>query len=150
MPTKNIDDACKAIRDAWPSIKTDFFSVVPGHYLDIDCIYRSPEEQLELYKQGREESTLMETGWRINDKTKVVTNVDGKISVGAHNYRPARAIDVCVVDNQTGKRSWNPDWYKPLIEIAARYGLVEGGTWKSIQDWPHLEVKDFKHYTEEA
>lgn len=148
MPTKDINDACKAIRDVWDNIKTEFFAAVPGHYLEVDCVYRSPEEQLELFKQGREPSTLMETGWRIVNKGKVVTNVDGKISKGAHNYKPSRAIDVCVVDNQTGKRSWNPDWYKPLIEIAARHGLVEGGTWKSIQDWPHLEVKDFKNYKE--
>lgn len=145
MPSKSLDDACKAIRDVWDNIKNDFFALVPGHYLEIDCSHRSPAEQADLFMQGR----IISGGiWVVSDKTKVVTNVDGVQNVGAHNYYPSRAIDVRVVDNQIGKTLWNPEWYKPLIEIAARYGLVDGGSWKSIQDWPHLEVKDFKNYKE--
>lgn len=153
MPSKDLNDACKVIRDAWDGIKNEFFTVAPGHYLEIDCSYRSPDEQFELFKQGRAEHmglTPEGTYWWTSDKEKIVTNVDGYKVIGAHNYHPSRAIDVCVVDNQTGKRTWDTAWYKPLIEIATRYGLVEGGTWKSIQDWPHLEVKDYKNYKEEA
>lgn len=147
MPTKSIDDACKTIRDSWDLIKRDFFSVIPtGHYLEIDCVYRSPQEQFELFKQGRTMDTSGD--WIVDDKEKIVTNVDGHKVMGAHNYSPARAIDVCVIDNQTGKRLWDTKWYEPLIAIAARYDLVEGGTWRSIKDWPHLEVKDYKNYVE--
>ncbi len=145
MPTKNIQDACKAIQDHWDEIKRDFFSVIPsGHYLDITCVYRSPEEQFELFKQGR---TMCTQGtWVVQNQDEVVTNVDGRKILGAHNYYPARAIDVCVMDNQTGKPLWNPNWYQPLITIAAQYGLVDGGSWKSLKDWPHLEVQNYKLY----
>src|SRR5438105_1728110 len=146
MATTEINDACKAIRDAWDGIKTAFFEVEPGHYLELTCVYRSPEEQFELFKQGRTMDTSGE--WIIQDKEKVVTNVDGRKVKGAHNYKPARAIDVCVVDNQTGKRLWDEKWYQPLVEIAKKHNLVEGGTWRSIKDWPHLEVPDYKHYKE--
>jgi len=146
MPSTDINDSCKAIRDVWDNIKTDFFSVVPGHYLNITCSYRSPEEQFELFKQGR--ILDISRHWVVQDKDKVVTNCDGTIEKSAHNYNPARAIDVCVMDNQTGKAVWDVKWYQPLIEIAERYNLVEGGTWRAIRDWPHLEVKDFKNYKE--
>jgi peptidoglycan L-alanyl-D-glutamate endopeptidase CwlK len=147
MPTKDMNDACKAIRDHWDEIKRDFFNVIPtGHYLEIDCVYRSPAEQFELFKQGR--TMGMDGEWHIQDQEHVVTNVDGHKVMGAHNYHPARAIDVCVIDNQTGKRLWDTKWYEPLIQIAARYGLVEGGTWRSFKDFPHLEIKDFKIYEE--
>lgn len=145
MPTTDIADACKDIRDVWENIKNDFFEAVPGHYLDLTCVHRTPEEQFILFRQGRSQD--LSGVWHIVDSDKVVTNDDGKTHLSPHNYLPARAIDVCVVDNQTGSRLWNEKWYKPLLDIAKRYNLVEGGEWRTIKDWPHLEVPHYKDYS---
>lgn len=144
MSTKEINDAAFPLRDHWDEIKRDFFAKVPGVYLEVDCVYRSPEEQFELYKKGRNKT---DKGlWVVTDREAIVTNIDGYKIKGAHNYNPARAIDVCAVNNQTGKRSWKEEWYTPLIEIAERYNLVSGGKWKSLKDFPHIEIRDFKNY----
>lgn len=146
MATKDINDAAKPLRDNWESIKNEFFKSNPGKYLVLSCVYRSPDEQLELFKQGR---TLGTDGkWYIQDKAKIVTNVDGTTVVGAHNYKPSRAIDVAVVDNQTGKYLWEEKYYYCLLEIAKGLGLESGGGWKSIKDWPHIQVPNYKTYTE--
>lgn len=146
MPTNDINDACKKLRDEWPGIQTDFIAAVPGHYLVLDCVYRSPEEQFELFKKGR---VLTEFGtWIVKYKDEVVTNVDGYKIIGAHNYNPSRAIDCCVMNNQTGERCWDEKWYARLIVIADQHGLVDGGSWRTLKDFPHLEVKDFKNYKE--
>jgi hypothetical protein len=54
----------------------------------------------------KDESLGSDGKWYIQDKSKIVTNVDGYKILGAHNYKPARAIDVAVVDNATGKYLW--------------------------------------------
>lgn len=146
MPTRGIEDAAKPIRDAWETIRHEYIQRSPGKYLVLTCVYRSPDEQLALFKQGR---TLDSSGnWTIVDKSKVVTNVDGTKILGAHNYKPSRAIDVMVVDNQTGKPVWEESSYHCLLEIAKGVGLESGGGWKSIKDWPHIEVPDYKNYKE--
>lgn len=144
MPSRDINDACKAIREKWEEIQHEFFKRTPGKYLVLTAVHREPAEQFELYKKGR---TKLPTGvWTITDKSHVVTNVDGYSNKGAHNYYPSRAIDVAVVDNQTGKTLWEEVHYQPLLEIAQSVGLECGGSWKSLKDWPHLQVPDFKNY----
>lgn len=144
MSTPNINDACLAIRDKWEEIKNEFFKRAPGKYLVLTTVHRTPEVQLTLFKKGRKQ--LPNGEWVITDKSQVVTNVDGYTNIGAHNFKPSRAIDVCVVDNQTGKALWKEDYYFPLVEIARGVGLESGGEWQSIKDWPHLQVKDFRNY----
>lgn len=141
----DINDACAAIKDKWDEIRNEFFKRSPGKYLVLTTVYRSPEEQFSLFKKGR--TNLPSGEWQITDKSQVVTNVDGYKNIGAHNYKPSRAIDVAVVDNQTGKTLWEENHYLPLLEIARGVGLESGGGWQSIKDWPHLQVKDFKNYS---
>jgi peptidoglycan L-alanyl-D-glutamate endopeptidase CwlK len=86
------------------------------------------EEQQRLYAKGR------------TAPGRKVTNVDGVRQMSNHNYLPARAVDVAVVVN--GKVSWDPDDYMPLGPLAERYGLVWGGNWKTLRDYPHLELPD--------
>lgn len=155
MPTKDINDAAKPIRDNWEEIKRDFFQAMPGHFLEIDCVHRTPEEQFALFKKGRKEA---EKGW-VPDPAKkgeIVTNVDGYAVKGAHNYKPSRAVDFRVINNQTGKTTWDDKFYVPLGQIAKRYGLVWGGDWdgdgdrtdQKLMDAPHIELKDYKNYRE--
>ena len=144
MATKNIEDAAKPIQDVWKEIQHEFIKVSPGKYLELTAVYRSPEEQFELFKKGR---VLTETGrWVVKYKEQVVTNVDGRKVLGAHNYKPSRAIDVVVVDNQTGKYLWEEKNYFSLGPIVETVGLEWGGSWKSIKDLPHIQIKNYKEY----
>ncbi len=145
MREASISDAVREIVNAWPIIKSEFIRVSPGRYLVLNESYRSPERQLELFKSGRVYDPGTDT-WLVVDKSKVVTNVDGVKVLGAHNYFPSRAIDVAVVDNQSGKVLWEESHYQCLIGIAESVGLVSGGSWKSFKDWPHIELKDYKNY----
>jgi peptidoglycan LD-endopeptidase CwlK len=146
MPSKDILDAAKPIRDNWESIKSDYTKALPGKHLVLTCVHRFPEEQLVLFGKGRVRGS--DGKWIVQDKAKIVTNVDGVTILGAHNYKPARAIDVMVVDNTTGRETWVEKFYLPLGPIAKKYGLVWGGDWKSIKDLPHLEVQNYKTYVE--
>lgn len=148
MDTKDINDAIKPLRENWEAIRQDYARNVPGKYLVLTCVHRPVKDQLALFKKGRK---LDSNGvWQVANKAAIVTNVDGYKVLGAHNYKPSRAIDVAVVDNQTGRVVWEEECYLPLVQIAARYGLESGGSWKSIKDWPHIQVRDYKNYKEVA
>lgn len=62
-------------------------------YFDCTVIYghRTPEEQLELFKNGR---TLVDGSWVITERDKVVTNCDGYSKKSKHNHFPSKAVDV--------------------------------------------------------
>lgn len=144
MPSKDINEAVPEIRDQWDEIKNAFIQRNPGKYLQLTCVHRPPSEQLDLFKKGRIQGA--DGKWYIQDKGKIVTNCDGYEVLSAHNYRPSRAVDVAVVNNQTGEYLWEEKHYLSLIEIAARYGLESGGSWKTLKDWPHIQVKNYKTY----
>lgn len=143
MPTKDIQDAAFAIRDKWEEIKLEFIKRNPNKYLVITCVHRTPKEQLALFKKGRK--LVSEGKWVIVNKSEVVTNVDGTKVLGSHNYYPARAIDVAVVDNKTGKYLWEESHYHSLLEIVEGVGLESGGRWKSLKDWPHIQIPNYRN-----
>ena len=82
---------------------------------------RTIAEQNALYEQGR------------TKPGNIVTNAKGGSSY--HNY--GLAIDL--VQMIDGKVNWNFD-YKKLKPYADKYGIVWGGTFKSIVDKPHFEI----------
>lgn len=125
MASTRLLDAEPALQLAYACLLADFRDMT-GNDLLLTCTHRSVEEQQKLYAQGR--TTV---GQR-------VTNVDGVTQLSNHNYTPARAVDVAVVVH--GKVSWSPADYAPLGELAKRYGLVWGGSWRSFKDYPHLEL----------
>ena len=113
-------------------IKETDCTVIYGH--------RTPEEQFELFKNGREK---VDGGWTVVDKSKVVTNLDGTTKKSKHNYFPSKAVDVV---------PYPLDWkdinsFKLLASVVKRKALelgidVEwGGDWKSLKDYPHWQVK---------
>lgn len=102
------------------------------------CGHRSPEEQFELFKKGRENKNFK---WVVVDKSKVVTNIDGRAKKSNHNYLPSRAVDVV---------PYPLDWndiaaFKKLGEVAKRKAkelgikISWGGDWQSLKDYPHFE-----------
>lgn len=144
MASKTIEDAVKEIKEKWYEIRQSYAKSMSGKYLVLSCVHRPPSEQLELFKKGRRLGT--DGKWYIQNKAAIVTNVDGYKILGAHNYKPARAIDVAVVDNQTGKYLWEESYYRCLGPIAKAVGLEWGGYWTSIKDMPHIQVPNYKEY----
>ena len=127
------------------------FGISEGH--------RSPETQFEYFKRGRE---LVDGEWRIVDRSKVITSVDGYDKLGKHNHYPSKAFDFYI---------WVPGkkglMYNDLhlcflagLFIAAAKELKEqgiinseirwGGNWDgdgeivydhTLKDLPHVEIK---------
>ena len=111
---------------------------------EFDCTiiqgHRTPEEQFELFKKGRER---VDGWWTIIDKSKVVTNLDGKTKQSKHNYYPSKAVDVVPYP-----LDWKDiDSFKLLASVVKRKAIelgidVEwGGDWKSFKDYPHWQIK---------
>ena len=109
---------------------------------EIDCTvicgHRSPEEQFELYKKGRVNKDFK---WIVVDKSKVVTNIDGRAKKSNHNYLPSKAVDVV---------PYPLDWndiaaFKKLGEVVKRKAkelgikISWGGDWQTLKDYPHYE-----------
>jgi len=108
--------------------------------------YSSPEEQFNLFKQGRIENNGV---WKVQDKKKIVTYKDGYIKKSKHNSAPSLAIDIA---------PYPIDWtdtirFNDLASIVlrtARYlyntkkitsEIIWGGSWSTLVDLPHFEIK---------
>lgn len=91
--------------------------------------YRSPEEQAELFFQGRTQPGI------------IVTDAGPYLS--AHNY--GIALDLAL-DKDTERRGLQPDYrreaYAVLGEEAKRAGLVWGGDFRNF-DGPHIQLPKF-------
>lgn len=80
-------------------------------------------------------------------QTRAHTSGHSNASFGQspHNYNPALAVDLGPI-NYPGKIAD----YKELalgMTLAARelgIGLTWGGDWKSLKDWPHFELANWK------
>lgn len=126
MPTRSLNDAVKELRDAYELAKLGYAVTYPGQPQPfITCVYRSPEEQLELYAQGRTKPGAIVTQLKSGSK---------------HNTLPSRAIDIAFM--LEGKISWNK---KHFINFAAiiksmNPAIKWGGDWKKFKDYPHFEI----------
>ncbi len=126
------------LHDCEPELQKRFldlaseFKFKTGKVLFITCSWRSALEQMALYQQGRT------TGG------KVVTNIDGVHDRSRHNFYPSQAIDVCI-DSRTSESKiqvadWNEKDYEVLGPLCDAHGLVWGGHFKTIHDYPHIEL----------
>lgn len=126
MSSRSLSDAHSILAERYLLLAEDFAREQVPASLIVTCTHRSVDEQAVLYAQGR------------TVPGKVVTNADGITRLSAHNYYPARAIDVAVILD--GKVAWREDLYVPLVALAKRHGLVSGGSWNTFKDWPHIEM----------
>lgn len=147
----NLDDGARELVNAWLGAKAAWESTHPGCALRITCIYRSPEEQVLLYQQGRRQ--IADGSWVPDEDpaTQIVTQLDGIVKKSKHNIRPARALDFAVILH--GKLSWRMQDYLEVGRFAQARGLIWGGTWgqpveavweriraKKFVDGPHVEL----------
>lgn len=109
---------------------------------EFDCTviygHRTPEEQFELFKKGREKKD----GWWVKTG-KTVTNLDGNIKKSKHNYYPSKAVDVVPFP-----LDWNDIKAFELLAKVIKAKALElnievtcGGDWVSLKDYPHWEIK---------
>lgn len=110
-----------------PKVRSLFTQFINDAELNLNVTLRVSQglrtiaEQDALYVQGR------------TKPGNIVTNAKGGSSY--HNY--GLAIDL--VELKDGKVNWDFD-YKKLKPYADKYGIVWGGTFKSIVDKPHFEI----------
>lgn len=126
MPSRSLEHCEPTLAEAWRGVARDYAISRPDRELVITCTRRSVEEQQMLYAQGR------------TKPGQIVTQIDGVTKKSNHNLDPARALDFAVVVN--GKISWDPAVYEEPGRLAETYGLVWGGRWKSLPDYPHVEL----------
>ena len=117
-----------------------------GVIFKITCGHRTLDEQFELFKQGR--TNVINQGWIVSNKSKVVTNCDGIDTVSNHNYKPSRAFDFALFIDK--KLTWKVENYKNCGEIfktaASKLGIninwpINIGSEKKTKfDWPHIEL----------
>jgi hypothetical protein len=138
--SRNIKDADKVLQAAYPKILEYYEAKNPGLTLNLSCVYRTPERQFDLYRQGRSNhGTLDHPNWKVTEPTKIVTNCDGYDKVSKHNAYPSKALDFFVVDKKTKKALWLKEFYKDIGVIAKKLGLIWGGDW-AMDDYPHVEI----------
>jgi hypothetical protein len=142
MPSRNINDCVPELQEAWPKLKAMFEKKWKGWTLVLACTHRTPEEQFEEFKKGREKQNGK---WVVTEHSRVTTNRDGDSIKSLHNFYPAKAFDVALVNPQ-GKTYYVNDvtadqWWSSLGPMADKLNLVWGGSWASIVDGPHFQIK---------
>lgn len=92
----------------------------------ITCIYRSGEEQNQLF-----------------EKVPKVTNA--KAGQSPHNYNPSFAFDIGFIGNDKSMK-WDAHLFKNFSDIINTMSSVVdwGGGWLSFKDMPHFELKGWK------
>ena len=118
-------------------------------WVDATPIYghRTPDEQFELFKQGRE---LQNGIWVVTNPLAKVTNCDGKNKLSKHNYNPSKAIDLSFypIDWRDKEKFY---WFGGIVlAIAGQLGveLVWGGDWDGDTDLHDQTLMDLVHFEE--
>ena len=124
-----------------------------GINLVVTQTFRSPQLQEAYYAQGREILEIVNTK-RKKVGLQAILEKDNKIITKApsgsspHNY--GLAWDFAPIVN--GKIDWNNlELFRKCGEIAKKlnfegYTLEWGGDFKSIKDYPHIQLKNWKNY----
>lgn len=126
MASREIKDCTLELQRAWSLASAEFISKYPELPVPfITCTYRTEQEQLELYAQGR------------TKKGKIVTYI---ASGGKHNILPAQAFDIAF--KKDGKLDWSAHLFKKFADIVKRVSddVEWGGDWKRFKDLPHFQV----------
>lgn len=99
-----------------------------GIFVRIYCAYRSPSEQLENWKKGRDQFG------NVYNKSLVVTNARPFESY--HQY--SLAFDCVEILN--GKAQWEGKNWEEIGHIGDYYGFEWGGRFMNFTDKPHFQM----------
>jgi len=130
------------------SIRTLFFEVIKHFDHTVLYGYRTPAEQFELFKRGRE---LKNGLWEVVNPLEVVTYCDGRDKMSRHNSNPAEAIDVAPypIDWKDIKRFYYFAGFVKGLAKQMEIPIIWGGDFDSdnvlndqtFYDLPHWELK---------
>ena len=121
-----------------PKIQLIMNEAIKTYDFTVLCGTRTPEEQYELYKKGRE---LQADGtWKKIGAT--VTNIDGRTKKSQHNYSPSHAIDIAPYPIDWNNIARFIELSKIVKQCAKNLGIkIEyGGDWTSLKDYPHYQL----------
>lgn len=130
--------ASRKFSDLDPRLQSVWFQAVgvwntkhPALVPFLTCTHRPNEEQDGLYEVGR------------SMPGNIVTNA--KAGESAHNPLPACALDMAF-KKPDGSVDWSIKHYKNFAAIVKTIdpGIVWGGKWETIKDYPHFELPDWK------
>lgn len=109
-----------------------------------------PDLARVIYRAAREGARFIviqgQRGRAEQEKAKSSGHSNAHFGQSPHNFKPALGVDIGP-SNYPGKV---PDDYQRLkvaIFAAAKLEGVElvwGGDWKSLKDWPHFELKNWR------
>ena len=103
----------------------------------IYCTYRNNDEQLELYKQGREKPGKIVTRAKPGQSPHNAMDAEGK---------PA-ALSFDTVPLKDGKAVWDDEaLWNNLGAVGRSVGLDWGGDWTGFRDSPHFQLKNWKTF----
>jgi len=139
MASRLLKDLHPNLQKAYQDAEEKFKKKYPdGPFVFITCTYRSPEEQHCLYIQPFDGKDNDGDGL-IDEKDEKVTNADSMKS--KHNFFPSKAVDFAFKD-KSGKLNWNTLFFIEFARLMQKYDstLIYGGDWKSIKDYPHVEM----------
>lgn len=121
-------------------------AVIKRTDISIQYGHRTVEEQMEIFKKGRQ---LVDGKWVKVGKT--TTDKDGTIRKSMHNYYPSRAVDIAPSPLDWKDIKAFIALKNIVFEEAAKLGvkLTWGADWDgdgdiaehSLQDYPHYELK---------
>jgi len=128
MPSRKIEDCVDELQLAYRYAGTEYAKRYPHNPQPfLTCTHRTPQEQLDLYAQGR------------TKPGKIVTNLK---TGSKHNAKPSKAFDIAF-KNAAGSLVWDKIHFANFAAILKeKYPNVEwGGTWKKLPDAPHFQVQ---------
>jgi D-alanyl-D-alanine carboxypeptidase len=120
------------LQKAYPFIKRQMERAFPQYKLQVLETFRPCEEQMRLWRIGRNKFGNIDN----NPKTKIVT----KAKCGGSLHQYFWAMDLLPY-RQNGQPEWN-DWefWKKLKAVVVSLGLVSGADFKGLGDWAHVEL----------
>lgn len=154
--TTNLNTAHRDLQTVFREVVKLFdCSILQGH--------RPLKEQWELFKKGRKvkhpgldpEQT---DSWEVQNRSKVVTYIDGKKKKGMHNYEPSKAIDAAPypIDWRSKEKVRARFYFMAGVVLAISEALFEagkithkirwGGDWDFDQDFEDQTFDDLPHY----
>ena len=108
-------------------------AIGPDHYVKILSTLRTPDEQFQLFRIGRE----------IELERNTVTSLDGINRLSNHNYQPSQACDFGIFTRKNGKEEYvgKSDLYLKIGPAVKEAGFRWGGDFNSFFDGPHFEIR---------
>lgn len=140
MASRKVADLHFEVRWRWDRLQAA--AALIGHPIFVTCTLRPPEEQTELYNQGRTTPGPIVThaeAWESYHQPLVwdAHEEDFKACAVDFAFRPPDDPETEVREDQTGV-SWEGPW-DVIGSMAEVLGFQWGGRWARGRDMPHVQ-----------